>query len=78
MEIVETCGVNGLCKLFIYEHYVVSRVSWGFFIYNLTLSFVCELDRYKRWAGLYRNADVGALRRRKHMGLHRNGHPLDR
>jgi hypothetical protein len=75
MNLVETSGVNGLCKLFIYEHFVVPRLSWVFLIHNLTLFFVRELDKYvisrlKRWAGLYRNTDVGALfRKRQDLGL---------
>ena len=75
MELVEGSGVNGLCKLYIYEHFVIPRLSWVFLVHNLTLFFVRELDKYvisrlKRWAGLYRNSDVGALfRRRDHLGL---------
>jgi hypothetical protein len=44
-------------------------------VHNLSLSFVRDLDKYvipllKRWAGLYRSADVGALfRRREDLGL---------
>ena len=75
MCIVESSGVNGLGKLYIYEHSVVPRLSWVFLIHNLTLFFVRELDKFvisrlKRWAGLYRNSDVGALfRRRQDLGL---------
>jgi len=75
LEAVESCGVNGLCKLFIYEHYVVPRLSWVFLVHDLSLFFAQELDKHttpflKRWAGLFRNADLGALyRRRDHMGL---------
>ena len=44
-------------------------------MHNLSLSFVQNLDKYvisrlKRWAGLYRSADVGALfRHREDLGL---------
>ena len=66
MELVNNCGVNGLHKLYIYEHAVVCRLSWSFLVHDLALSFVHDLDKYviprlKRWAGLYRSADVGAL-----------------
>ena len=75
MELVEGSGVNGLCKLFIYQHYVVSRLSWVFLVHDLNLSFVQQLDkgitiRLKKWAGLYRGSDLGCLfRRREHLGL---------
>ena len=75
MDLIETCGVNGLCKLFLYQHFVISRLSWVFLVHDLSLSFANELDhkivaRLKRWAGLYRSADVGALfRQREHLGL---------
>ena len=73
MDLVENCGVNGLCKLFLFEHFV--RLSWFFFVHDLNLCFAKELDKFviprlKRWAGLYRSSDVGALfRLRVHLGL---------
>ena len=75
MEAVDRCGVNGLCKLFLYEHFVVRRLSWVFLVHDLCLSFARELDklvipRLKIWAGLYRSSDVGTLfRLRAHLGL---------
>ena len=75
MDLVRGSGVNGLCKLFIYEHYVVPRLSWVFLVHDLSLFFVKQLDGsiiscLKKWAGLYRNSDLGCLfRRREHMGL---------
>ena len=73
MDLVNNCGVNGLAKLYIYEHAIVPRISWPFLVHNLSLSFVQNLDvisRLKRWAGLYRSADVGALfRHREDLGL---------
>jgi len=75
VEKVENSGVNGLCKLFLYEHFIVSRLSWFFLVHDLSLTFARELDdkvipRLKKWAGLYRSADLGALfRNRDHLGL---------
>jgi len=75
MDVVDACGVNGLCKLFLYEHFVVRRLSWVFLVHDLSLSFSTELDkriipRLKSWAGLYRGSDVGTLfRSREHLGL---------
>ena len=75
MDLVDSCGVNGCCKLFLYEHFVVSRLSWFFLVHDLSRFFVQEINkrvvsRLKSWVGLYRNADVGALfRQRKDFGL---------
>ena len=33
MEIADSCGVNGLGKLDIYEHAIVSRLSWSFLVH---------------------------------------------
>ncbi len=74
MELVDNCGVNGLCKLFLYEHFVLRRL-WGFLVHNFNLWFAKELEkkittRLKRWAGLFRGSDLGVLfRRREHLGL---------
>jgi len=75
MEKVDASGVNGFCKLFLYEHFVVSKLSWPFLVHDLSLSFAQELDRsiipsLKSWAGLFRGSDLGCLfRRRDHLGL---------
>jgi hypothetical protein len=75
MEKIEKSGVNGLCKLFLYQHFVVTRLSWPFLVHDLCLTFANELEeiatkRLKAWSGLYRSADVGALyRQREHLGL---------
>ena len=37
MDLVNNCGVNGLAKLFIYEHAIVPRISWPFLVHNLSL-----------------------------------------
>ena len=75
MEKIENSGVNGLCKLFLYQHFAVTRLSWAFLVHDLCLSFAVELEdkttpRLKVWSGLFRSADVGALyRKREHLGL---------
>ena len=75
MDTVDASGVNGLDKLFIYEHFVVRRLSWVFLVHDLSLSFARELNkrvipRLKSWAGLYRSSDIGTLfRLRDHLGL---------
>ena len=75
LEKLELSGVNGLSKLFLYEHFLVSRLSWVFLVHDLSASFAQSLDkkvipRLKSWAGLFRSSDLGALfRRREHLGL---------
>ena len=75
LETIEHSGVNGLSKLFLYEHFLVSRLSWVFLVHDLCASFAEDLDkkvvpRLKVWAGLFRSSDVGTLfRRREHLGL---------
>ena len=61
-ELVENSGVNGLCKLFLYQHFIIRRLSWVFLVHDLTVSFAKELEnksipRLKHWAGLYRGAE---------------------
>jgi hypothetical protein len=75
MELIDGCGVNGLCKLFLYEHFAVRRLSWVFLVHDLNLYFAKELEkrtvpRLKVWAGIFRGCDLGALfRKREHLGL---------
>jgi hypothetical protein len=44
IDTVQTSGVNGLCKLFLYEHFIISRLSWFFLVHDLSLTFAQELD----------------------------------
>ena len=75
LEKIEHSGVNGPSKLFLYEHFLVARLSWVFLVHDLCMSFAEDLDkksipRLKSWAGLFRSSDLGALfRRREHLGL---------
>jgi hypothetical protein len=72
---VDASGVNGFCKLFLYEFFLVRRLSWQFLVHDLCLTFAVGLDKIaipflKRWAGLFRGADIGCLfRLRKDLGL---------
>src|SRR5262245_26987396 len=69
LDKIELSGVNGLCKLFLYEHFAVSRLSWAFLVHDLSLSFAQDLDKsipkLKRWAGLFRGSELGTLFRRR-------------
>ena len=46
IELVENSAVNGLCKLYLYEHFIVRRLSWAFLVHDLCLSFAKELDKF--------------------------------
>ena len=56
LDLVDRCGINGLCKLFLYEHFVVRRLSWVFLVHDLCLSFARDLDKeaIRRLKRLYR------------------------
>ena len=62
-------------QAFLYEHFVIRRLSWVFLVHDFDLWFARELEkkittRLKRWAGLFRGCDLGALfRTREHLGL---------
>ena len=66
VKLVQRSKFNGLMKLWIYQHYLLARLSWPFLINDLARSFAAKMDEYikvrlKRWAGLYRGADLGCL-----------------
>jgi hypothetical protein len=62
-------------KLWLYQHYVLGRLSWWFLVHDLTHDFAERLTssmsvRLKRWAGVFSRADVGVLfRNRRNYGL---------
>ena len=75
MELIENSKVNGIMKLWIYQHCVLSRLSSAFMIQDFSHSFALDLEKLvsvklKRWSGIYRSADVGLLfRSKKNFGL---------
>ena len=72
---IEQSKINGFMKLWLYQFYVLSHLSWPFLIYDLDKSFAEDLQRninmkLKRWAGICRTAENGLLfRTRKNFGL---------
>ena len=69
-QIVQSALVNGFMKLWLYQFFLLSRLSWPFLIYDLNLTFAKELQRYslpllKKWAGVSRSTDNGLLFRSK-------------
>ena len=77
-DLLETTSkdeITGPMKAWIYNHLIISKMSWGFTVYNLPITFVRELEalcnRYlKKWLGiahpcittvLYRSRDQKGL-----------------
>ena len=62
-------------NLWLYERFVVKRLSWPFIIHDFCMSFSVGLEksistRLKKWAGLFRSADAGSLfGKREDFGL---------
>ena len=75
MNLVDKSKLTGHMKLWLYQFYVLAHCSWPFMVQDFNRHFAAELAAsvsltLKRWAGLYRNADVGALfRSREQFGL---------
>ena len=75
MKLIDGSGVNGLMKLWIYQFYLLAKLSWPFLIQQLDMSFVKDLERsimtkLKKWARVGRTTEVGVLFRSKaHFGL---------
>ena len=75
IEIVKKSKVNGFMKLWLYQFYVLSHLSWPFLINDLDLSFAQDLQRninrtLKRWAGIGKSVDNGLMfRSKKNFGL---------
>jgi hypothetical protein len=60
--------VNDICKLWLYQHYIVNYLSWPFFTHDFAHSFAKDLQPsvnvfLRRWAGLYKSSDAGSLYR---------------
>ena len=62
-------------KLWLYQFYVLSHLSWPFLINDLDLSFAQDLQRnvnmtLKNWAGISKSVDNGLMfRSKKNFGL---------
>ena len=75
LSLVSRDPIRGAYKAWIYQHSIITRLSWPFFMHDFCRSFVTELqptvNRYLRqWLGVYKSADEGVLyRSREHFGL---------
>ena len=66
LELVHTQRLGGWMKIWLYNFYVATKLSWMLTIYSLPLTFVEQLEatctRYlKMWLGLQRSAAVDVL-----------------
>ena len=66
---------NGFMKLWLYQFYALSHLSWPLMIHDLDRSFALDLQAQiqstlKKWAGIGRSADSGLMfRSKKNFGL---------
>ena len=75
MNLIDKDHVNGLMKLWLYQHQVIPKAGWPLLAQDFNYHFVVKLQQrasvYLRgWAGLFKSADAGALYRpREKLGL---------
>jgi hypothetical protein len=76
LTLVDKDPINGLMKLWVYQHYIIPKSSWPLLIQDFNRDFAAKnLEQptgayLRRWAGLFKSADVGALYRpREKLGL---------
>ena len=75
METIQSSKLNGFMKLWLYQFYALSHLSWPFLINDLDKSFSLDLQRMinsqlKSWAGISRTVDNGLFSRsKKNFGL---------
>ena len=70
LETIDRDPVDGMGKLWLYQHSLLPKIAWEFTIYNFPLSFAQELERVatkhlKKWAGLSHGANISILYRRR-------------
>jgi hypothetical protein len=75
MNQIDKASLNGLMKLWMYQHYVLSKLSWSFLIHDFNLNFCEKLQQnanafLKKWVGVLKGSDEGILYRpRALLGL---------
>ena len=67
---VDQSLVNGFMKLWIYQFYLLSHLSWPFLVYDFDGTFILDLQKQsnaflKKWAGINKSAENGLLFRSK-------------
>ena len=73
---VDKDPINGLMKLWVYQHYIIPKSSWPLLIQDFNRYFaVKDIEQptgvyLRRWAGLFKSSDIGTLYRpREKLGL---------
>ena len=71
IAIIDSSKLNGFMKLWLYQFYTLSHLSWPFLINDLDNSFALDLQRsvnqkLKSWAGIGCSVDNRVLFRPKH------------
>ena len=75
MGLVSNANLSGFKKLWIYQHYVLARISWPLMIYDFDRFYIRNLDKItiamlKKWSGIGQTVDTGLLfRSRSNFGL---------
>lgn len=76
LDLVDKDLINGLMKLWIYQHYVIAKSSWPLLVHDFNRDFAAKTIQQptgvylRRWAGLFKSADIGTLYRpREQLGL---------
>ena len=70
METIDKCLVYGIMKAWLYQFYVLARLSWLFLVHDLNHSLAETLTtmataKLKKWLSITRSAEVGVLYRTK-------------
>jgi Reverse transcriptase (RNA-dependent DNA polymerase) len=72
---VHNAKINGFMKAWIYQFYVLSRLSWVFLVHDLDQTFANNLSKIstsylKKWLSLFKSTETGVLyRSRENFGL---------
>ena len=73
LRTTDSSDLNGIMKMWIYNHVIIPKMTWEFTIYNFPITYIEKLEatctKYlKKWAGISRCTTITALyrTRRKH------------
>lgn len=76
MDMVDKDHVNGLMKLWLYQHQIIAKTAWPLMIQDFNRDFAVKTIQQptnvylRQWAGLFKGAEMGTLYRpRKLLGL---------
>jgi hypothetical protein len=76
ISLIDNSKLSGLLKIWLYQHFLLAKLAWSFLIHDFCMSFAKEklqpiaTRTLKKWAGIFRSADVGLLyRSRSRFGL---------